>query len=482
MTQGQDSWKQGDPTTASEGAWNDRAQRDYAAGRPDRSGPAQRHEPARQGPAAGQPEPTGPAEPLISRLHVRSPSFGRGFFMLRPGGRARPSGSSPARLEREGHVEGGIQVGVRRGGLVPAVDEDGVPPGDRHVLAGHVTQEHLARTRARATVASPSDPAAAAAAPRCSGRTRRGPSATARCSDRPTRSSGSRPSAAAAVAVTSTIRNWSSRMKIGGPLAVGQPRCDLDPVVCLELQPVGPVRELLLEQRPLWPATRGRQERRPRPARPRPSPPRTRRRRPAAQVRRDEPESTSCGSRLAQRLDEPGLLVRSRAHRHDAQVGRRLGRQRRERSPDDLVMDRPVDPSGRRNRCAEEPVLLVDPVARAIESTSRQTVTMAASTGTSPSAFDSSACRAPTMRLSSPGTSRAARASRPRSSRSALASVPDGRRPRTMRRIIGRRISRGLPAPMAGVAPGRAGPGSARRRAALGAPRRRPRRTVRFAA
>ena len=32
MTQGQDSWKQGDPTTTSEGAWNDRSQRDFQQG------------------------------------------------------------------------------------------------------------------------------------------------------------------------------------------------------------------------------------------------------------------------------------------------------------------------------------------------------------------------------------------------------------------------------------------------------------------
>ena len=39
FTQGQGSWKQGDPTTASEGAWNDRAQRDMQQG--DRTDPAQ---------------------------------------------------------------------------------------------------------------------------------------------------------------------------------------------------------------------------------------------------------------------------------------------------------------------------------------------------------------------------------------------------------------------------------------------------------
>ena len=37
--QGQDSWKQGDPTTPSEGAWNDRAQRDMQQG--DETRPAQ---------------------------------------------------------------------------------------------------------------------------------------------------------------------------------------------------------------------------------------------------------------------------------------------------------------------------------------------------------------------------------------------------------------------------------------------------------
>jgi hypothetical protein len=36
---GQDSWKQGDPTTPSEGAWNDRAQRDMQQG--DETRPAQ---------------------------------------------------------------------------------------------------------------------------------------------------------------------------------------------------------------------------------------------------------------------------------------------------------------------------------------------------------------------------------------------------------------------------------------------------------
>ncbi len=39
MSQGQDSWKQGDPTTASEGAWNDRPQREMQQG--DRTDPAQ---------------------------------------------------------------------------------------------------------------------------------------------------------------------------------------------------------------------------------------------------------------------------------------------------------------------------------------------------------------------------------------------------------------------------------------------------------
>jgi hypothetical protein len=37
--QGQGSWKQGDPTTPSEGAWNDRAQREMQQG--DRTDPAQ---------------------------------------------------------------------------------------------------------------------------------------------------------------------------------------------------------------------------------------------------------------------------------------------------------------------------------------------------------------------------------------------------------------------------------------------------------
>ena len=39
FNQGQGSWKQGDPTMASEGAWNDRAQRDMQQG--DRTDPAQ---------------------------------------------------------------------------------------------------------------------------------------------------------------------------------------------------------------------------------------------------------------------------------------------------------------------------------------------------------------------------------------------------------------------------------------------------------
>ena len=37
--QGQGSWKQGDPTNTSEGAWNDRTQRDFQQG--DRTDPAQ---------------------------------------------------------------------------------------------------------------------------------------------------------------------------------------------------------------------------------------------------------------------------------------------------------------------------------------------------------------------------------------------------------------------------------------------------------
>jgi hypothetical protein len=36
---GQESWKQGDPTTTSEGAWNDPSQRDFQQG--DRTDPAQ---------------------------------------------------------------------------------------------------------------------------------------------------------------------------------------------------------------------------------------------------------------------------------------------------------------------------------------------------------------------------------------------------------------------------------------------------------
>ena len=39
MSQGQDSWKQGDPTMPSDGAWNDRAQRDMQQG--DETLPAQ---------------------------------------------------------------------------------------------------------------------------------------------------------------------------------------------------------------------------------------------------------------------------------------------------------------------------------------------------------------------------------------------------------------------------------------------------------
>jgi hypothetical protein len=37
--QGQDSWKQGDPTTPSQGAWNDPSQRDFQGG--DATDPAQ---------------------------------------------------------------------------------------------------------------------------------------------------------------------------------------------------------------------------------------------------------------------------------------------------------------------------------------------------------------------------------------------------------------------------------------------------------
>ena len=39
MSQGQGNWKQGDPTTTSEGAWNDRSQRDFQQG--DATDPAQ---------------------------------------------------------------------------------------------------------------------------------------------------------------------------------------------------------------------------------------------------------------------------------------------------------------------------------------------------------------------------------------------------------------------------------------------------------
>ena len=39
MSQGQESWKQGDPTTSSQGAWNDRSQHDFQGG--DRTDPAQ---------------------------------------------------------------------------------------------------------------------------------------------------------------------------------------------------------------------------------------------------------------------------------------------------------------------------------------------------------------------------------------------------------------------------------------------------------
>ena len=39
FNQGQGSWKQGDPTTTSEGAWNDRARRDMQQG--DRTDPVQ---------------------------------------------------------------------------------------------------------------------------------------------------------------------------------------------------------------------------------------------------------------------------------------------------------------------------------------------------------------------------------------------------------------------------------------------------------
>ena len=231
----------------------------HAAGRPDRSGPAQRHEPARQGPAAGQPEPTGPAEPLIRHLARQKPLLREGLLLAvrgRPG--ALPSGPSPARLERERRVEGGIQVGVGRDGLVPAVDEDRVAPRDGHVLARHVAEEDLARHRGRATWPRRRPTRGCRSESDVPGELLRvGPrQLLQRSPDQVDRApSRARPPP---TAVTSTMRSSSSRMKIGGPLAAGSLRRDLDPVVGLELQPyptsaTAPARTTAAPARRRWP-------------------------------------------------------------------------------------------------------------------------------------------------------------------------------------------------------------------------------------
>jgi hypothetical protein len=59
MIQGQGSWKQGDPTTRSEGAWNDRAQRDMQQG--DRADPAQ---PRGTGPLDKDQQPVNQTRPV----------------------------------------------------------------------------------------------------------------------------------------------------------------------------------------------------------------------------------------------------------------------------------------------------------------------------------------------------------------------------------------------------------------------------------
>jgi hypothetical protein len=61
MSQGQESWKQGDPTATSEGAWNDRPQREMQQG--DRTDPA-------------QPSGTGPLDKDQQRENQNRPGQG----------------------------------------------------------------------------------------------------------------------------------------------------------------------------------------------------------------------------------------------------------------------------------------------------------------------------------------------------------------------------------------------------------------------
>jgi hypothetical protein len=81
----------------------------------------------------------------------------------------------------------------------------------------------------------------------------------------------------------------------------------------------------------------------------------------------------------------------------------------------------------------EESILLGHVGGPGIDVTSVQTETIAASIACPPDGDR----RAPTIRLSRPGTSRAARPSRPRSSTRAFASMSEGNRPKTIRRIMG---------------------------------------------
>ena len=214
-------------------------------------------------------------------------------------------------------LDAGTRHRARRPGprpSAPARSSGGRGPCDARGSAHPCAPGSAGRPRrhpARATRPR-SRPTLSRAASRVVVRTPPGPSRDSSCSERPTRSTGSQPRAAAADGGDVDDAQVVIQDEDRRPDGRRQPRRDLDPVVRLEAEPcppsaTAPARTTAAPARRRWP--RGSS---PGPARRRRSPPRTCAvHDPPAQVRRDEAHLDEPRVPVAQGLEQASLLVRA---------------------------------------------------------------------------------------------------------------------------------------------------------------------------
>ncbi len=254
----------------------------------------------------------------------------------------------------------------------------------------------------------------------------------------PTRCSEGIPRTAAAAVVRSTIRDWSSRMSSGAPLGAGSRGATSMPSNSSRVTRSRHGRSSAAKKGSSGEPARGRDDGLAvRPDRDMDGLDRAGLGDPPPEMRGDQAvldEARLLGRKVSTRAASslgPAVTVRIRTR-----AGRSGGRAAKVRPTISKWSVRSTWKSSCR-RVARNRSCSSTAVARAIDSASRQTVTMAAWMARGPPGVAaSSACRrAPRMRLSRPSTARAARVRRSRSSTSASASSSPPKWPRTMRRI-----------------------------------------------